>query len=236
MRMRAGLAAWVALAIMGVTAGVLLWYQTHQRLGNPGIRLDLPERVLGYESQVLEITEEERGPLPADTTLGRRLYQRVDGGRTNQILLDYVLMGKDRTSLHKPQFCLVGQGWTIDQTEERFIAMQEPHPYDLPVMRLLASKPPLRCVFAYWFVAEDGLTAHHWQRMWWMARNLFRHGVLQRWAYVRCIVTCLPGQEETAYAEMERFIAAAAPRFMLVAGRPRPAAGVPTSSAPGASR
>ena len=79
-----------------------------------------------------------------------------------------------------------------------------------------------RGIFVYWFVADDQITADHNQRMWWMARDMIRKGVLQRWAYVTLFSVCLPGQEEATYERMKGFIASAVPTFQL-ATRPPPA-------------
>ncbi|MCL5097760.1 MAG: EpsI family protein [Candidatus Omnitrophica bacterium] len=224
MRKRQWLAMSAALGLMAITVGFLFWLKTHQRLGAPGLKLDLPERVLDYTSALVEISREELAALPADTTFGRRIYSRVRGGQTNEMLLSIVLMGTDRTSLHKPQFCLVGQGWRIEKTEKVAVRIERPHAYDLPVMRMTASKQfqtgggqgmLLRGIYAYWFVSEHQLTAEHWKRMWWMAKNLLFTGVLQRWAYVSCFGTCLPGQEEKEFEEMRRFLAAAVPEFQF---------------------
>jgi hypothetical protein len=74
---------------------------------------------------------------------------------------------------------------------------------------------PLRGVFVYWFVADGELTAQHWQRMWWMLRDITRSGVLQRWAYISCFSVCAPGEEEATFERMKRFIAASVPQFQL---------------------
>jgi hypothetical protein len=76
----------------------------------------------------------------------------------------------------------------------------------------------------YWFVAENQLTADHNQRMWWMARDLMRTGVLQRWAYLACLVVCPPGEDEKSYERVKQFIAEAVPQFQLTHG-PETAAG-----------
>jgi hypothetical protein len=72
--------------------------------------------------------------------------------------------------------------------------------------------------YVYWFVADDQLTADHNQRMWWMARDLMRTGVLQRWAYLACLAVCPPGQDEQTYQRMKTFIAEAVPQFQLTHG------------------
>jgi len=212
----------VCTVLMAGTAGLLIWLRTHQHLGQPGVKLDLPEQVLDYSSMVLPVSEEEIYTLPKDTSFGRRLYNRVINGHTNELLLTVVLMGSDRTSLHKPQFCLTGQGWQIQRTERKVISVNQPHPYLLPVMELVAQKKfgdlEARGLYTYWFVADQSLTADHWQRMWWMAKNLLLHGVLQRWAYVSCFMTCAPGQEEAARDQLHHFIASAVPEFQLATG------------------
>jgi hypothetical protein len=229
----------VALALMAGTAGLLGRVGGHQALGAPGVktrptkdpaRLEvvLPEQVLDYKSEVVEVDEVTLGTLPKDTSFGQRKYEASDGFPMS---LNAVLMGTDRTSLHKPQFCLEGQGWHIDQgaSLETSVPVESPLPYALPVVRLVASKEGtangqpqvLRGIYVYWFVAEDGLSSSvsGFQRMWMMGSKLLRTGVLQRWAYVSCFSVCAPGQEEVTFQRMKVFIAAAVPEFQL---NPRP--------------
>jgi hypothetical protein len=214
----------VALLIAG-TGLFLTWMKTHQQLGRPGVALDLPVRVLDYDSTPLEVSEIEKKSLPADTSFARRMYYKVVNGQTNYIQVSVVLMGSDRTSIHKPQFCLRGQGWDIEQTTESDVQVEQPHPYKLPVMKLITGKTitgdggrsiKRSGIYAYWFVADHALTANHWQRMWWMAKNLMTTGVLQRWAYVSCFSTCWPGEEEALFAELRRFVGASAPSYMRI--------------------
>ena len=75
----------------------------------------------------------ERNSLPQDTTLGKRLYHFEDGF---EVLSSVVLMGNDRTSLHKPEICILVQGWNIDSTEVEQVKMTQPFAYDLPVTKL----------------------------------------------------------------------------------------------------
>jgi hypothetical protein len=223
----------VALALIGSTAGLLASMRSRQKLGAPGVKtsalpesqclhVDLPERVLDYES--VEVPQEQivLDILPRDTSFGQRRYTAAD---TFQMNANVVLMGTDRTSIHKPQFCLGGTGWIIDDnlTTETTVHVERPYPYDLPVMKLIANKMltlngaqvPARGIYVYWFVAKDEYTAKHWQRMYWMARDLFRTGVLQRWAYVSYFAICPPGQEDAAWERMKKLIAASVPEFQL---------------------
>jgi hypothetical protein len=226
------------VVLIAGSAGFLRYLKANQKLGTPGVKIvpaptangfqvRLPEQVLDYVSEPLNLSPEELGALPKDTTFGRRRYLAKDGPGLNETLVTVVLMGRDRTSIHKPQFCLPGQGWTIDRAETASVRVAKPHPYDLPVMKLTTSRTGttpggqivnLRGVYLYWFVADNKLTEYHWERMWWMARDLIRTGVLQRWAYVTVFSACYPGQEDATFESMKRFISASVPEFQLAAG------------------
>ena len=223
------------LALIGGVAAILMRLQNHQRLGQPAIKtrpiagsarleIELPERVLDYTSEAVEVDKQTLEWLPQDTSFGQRLYRAPDGF---QVSLNVVLMGRDRTSLHQTEFCLEGQGWRIDRSVsgETKVRIDRPHPYDLPVMKFIASREGLvegqtvaaRGVYVSWFVADnDEYTARHWQRMWWMARDLLRTGVLQRWASVAYFAHCQPGQEQATFERVKKLMAASVPEFQLV--------------------
>src|SRR5262249_20141282 len=108
----------VVLGMMAATAGLLGYLRVHQKLGEPRVKgveetivdekgdrvanrsVYLPEQVLDYSSAPAALTRLELDWLPKDTTFGRRLYKAADGF---EMLVGVVLMGADRTSIHKPQ-------------------------------------------------------------------------------------------------------------------------------------
>ncbi len=193
----------------------------------------LPERVLDYSSRPGPMTREVLLNLPGDTTYGRRFYRRGD-----EAWIDYqvVLMGSDRSSIHPPEACLPATGFTPQLSEKDRIRIPRPHPYDLPVTRIKLSRVQkdasghdvtVAGVFIYWFVADGQLTADHGQRWWWMARDLVKSGVLQRWAYVICYSECASGAEDETYERLKDFIAASVPDFQLTAGPPIQSARAP---------
>ena len=186
----------------------------------------LPPQVLDYESVVTPVSKIVWDWLPKDTTFGQRNYRARDGFWIQNLV---VLMGADRTSIHQPQYCLTGSGWHIDSQEKVTISITRPVRYELPAMKLTTTKPVkdpggqthvLRGIFVYWFVADNELTDDHRERMWWMARDLIRTGVLQRWAYVTYFSVCGTGQEEATFNRLKRFISASVPEFQLVSGPP----------------
>lgn len=244
------------LAIVG--AGIALdQLRTRQRLGNPGVRLvdqpslnvkkepigtqsvPLPEKVKGFTSEYEPVPDAVLTWLPKDTTYGQRRYRAADGFWVSSTV---VLMGSDRGSIHKPQICLVGQGWDIEKSELEHLRIEHPHVYDLPVMRLKATKEvqlesgqriKVSGIYAYWFVSQDQLTADHWERQWWMAKDLLTRGILQRWAYVSYFAVCMPGMEQATFERMKGLMVESVPSFQLVAGPKLMASAAPATTSGG---
>ena len=242
------LAAAAALLLMGICAIAVARLQSMQRLGTPGVKVvernvyrddgeivstnvvALPETVLNFESKDIPVAKVVSDWLPKDTVYGQRSYVAPDGFWTQATV---VLMGADRTSIHKPEYCLTGQGFQTQQIERDTIQILEPHSYSLPVVKMTVQrevtmpdgrKVPQSALYVYWFVADEQLTADHNERMLWMARDLVTRGIMQRWAYVSCFSACAPGQEGATYARIREWISAAVPRFQLTTGPASPLA------------
>ena len=224
----------IYLLLTGATAGLIMHASANQKLGAPGVRTEplpgthnlrviLPQNVPGYAFQVTTQAQIVIVSLPDDTSFGSALYTAKDGFRSN---VNVVLMGTDRSSIHKPQTCLTAQGWKIDESASKVekIAMQRPFPYELPVMRLTGSfqalvdgqEKNLTGVYVYWFADSRHLTAEHLQRMWLMARDLLLTGELDRFCYISYFSYCEPGQEDATFARMKELIQATVPEFQLV--------------------
>jgi hypothetical protein len=222
------------LVLVATAGGMLYWLKTHQRLGTPGIKtaptshpvvmeIDLPAKVLDFMStERLIQSAVVTNFLPKDTSFALRVYNTNEG--IGAIQASVILMGKDRTSIHKPEYCLPGQGFRIEAQTNIVIPIAGPQPYALNVKKWNLSitikddngQPHnMRAVYMFWFVADNQLTTDHRQRMWWLARDLLRHGVLQRWAYISYFAGCQPGEEEATAARMEKLIAASVPEFQI---------------------
>ena len=237
-----------SLALLLILSGIggIIFIRYHQKMGNPGVRIvmvpifnedgvkianqsvTLPEKVLDFSSIPGCVTKGELDALPKDTTFGRRTYTNSDGFTFST---SAILMGRDRTSIHQPQFCLISQGWKIDHSEIVSLRVDRPHPYDLPVMKLTASQNQFdasghtilyTALYVYWFVSEDSVTAEHSRRMWSMLKMLLKKGILERWAYVSYFTVCLPGQEDAAFEKLSCAIRSAVPEFQTACGVPLP--------------
>jgi hypothetical protein len=220
----------IAIGLMAGTAGALSWSRANQRLGQPGLyatpipgsvnmKINLPEQVLDFTSTNVPEPEIVLGYLPPDSSYAERLYKGPDGF---QVSATIILMGGDRTSIHKPDYCLPGQGWTIRDKSVVNIAVAGARPYEMPVARWRIGnsiampdgrKQPVSGLYVFWFVADGEQTPDNYERMWWLGRDLLRTGVLQRWAYVSYFAACAPGQEEAAFDRMKNLIGHSVPEF-----------------------
>jgi hypothetical protein len=220
----------VTLTLIAGTAIILA--AVPQKLGQPGVKarqvpgdvrwqIDLPEVVMGCSSTNREMDEGSRKMLPPDTSFAERVYFQP---KRPAIISSVILMGTDRTSIHKAEYCLQGSGMHIVQMTQDVVRMYEPQPYDLPVIKIVASQmvktedgkmAELRCVYVYWYVTDGALSndSTGFGRMWSMAKQLVCTGVLQRWAYVRFFSVCEPGQEDDTYDRIKEMMTEAVPQF-----------------------
>jgi hypothetical protein len=230
---------WLVLLIVMVliagTAGALTWFKKYQKLGKPGIKataipgsvmmkIDLPERVLDFASTNVPEPEVVLGYLPKDTSYAERIYTAPDGFWVQNTV---ILMGADRTSIHRPEFCLPGQGFQINSKTVVHIPIERPHPYELPVMKWVISKSVqaydgqkqnVSGLYVFWFVADNERSTGIVPMQLQMMRDQLLTGVLQRWAYISYFAICEPGQENAAFERVKKLIAASVPEFQLVPG------------------
>jgi hypothetical protein len=225
----------LALALMAGMVGALTRLKANQRLGQPGIKatlipgsvmmqIDLPERVLDFISTNVPQAQIVLGYLPKDTSYAQRRYMAPDGFWVNASI---ILMGADRTSIHRPEYCLPGQGWRIDEKTEVNIPLAGQPPHQLPVMKWVISnyfqtpdgrKTEVRGLLVFWFVADGEQTPNYVQFQYYLLRDLLFTGRLQRWAYISYFAICAPGEEDATFARMEKLIAASVPEYQVLPG------------------
>lgn len=228
----------LVLAGIAATFSLLVKVRDHQRLGIPAVRLIgvpligadgrlartnsifLPTRVTGFETRTGTVSDQELGFLPPDTSFGRQLYRSQSDDFTVQASV--VLMGRDRTSIHQPDFCLTGAGWMIQKKQYTSIRLAGPEARELPVRRFDAllnySAPdgsPRRTagVYVFWFAADGVVTASQIGRTASMLQHLVKTGVLQRWSYTSYFAQCEPGNEDATYARLSELISTTVPQF-----------------------
>ncbi len=227
----------VVAAIVALAVGEMAFLHHLAMLpsrGAAGVRLTADEKnpvelpgFLGIEwtGRPVPVTPIEREILPADTGFSRRIYFN-HRDPSKQVFLSIVLSGRDRTSIHRPELCLVGQGWTITgRGDHRFdYPARTDAGFSATVLRVqrevpgpaTAGKPRGPVVVpqltAFWFVSGDGVVASNWQRIVRDAWNRLVHARADRWAYVLMQTDATDG-EAAALARMQAVLREALPAF-----------------------
>jgi hypothetical protein len=167
----------------------------------------------------VEVSAVEREVLPPDTGYSRKQYVAVADSR-QQVLLSIVLSGRDRSSIHRPELCLVGQGWTI--AESGLHTFKYPGAggaaFAATLLRVRREvqgprgKIVVPQLVAYWFVGGDGVEASHGRRVLRDAVNRVWRGRADRWAYV-LMQTDVTDDEAAALARMQTVLNGTLPVF-----------------------
>ncbi|MBI5769145.1 MAG: exosortase-associated EpsI family protein [Verrucomicrobia bacterium] len=242
----------VAAAVVAIAVGEVFFLRQLAALpprGAAGVRLaadgenpvELPA-FLGIEwtGRPEKVTPAERDILPPDTGFSRKLYFN-HRDPTKRVLVSIVLSGRDRSSIHRPELCLIGQGWTIAGAATRPFAYPGHAAAAFPatVLRVqrevappgrnrppaVAGQPGGRVVVpqlvAYWFVGSDGVVPTHWQRLVHDAWNRVAHARADRWAYVLLQTDAADG-EAAALARMQAVLSETLPAFQKVFAKQKP--------------
>ena len=126
--------------------------------------------------------------LPKDTVIYKKQYF-LDQDPEETVFASVVLSGNDRSSIHRPELCMTGQGHTIDRTYVLDVPLPGRDNIGVMVMELSFSSPNPRqpvyySYYAYWFVGYDKETPHHLERTLWMGYDRIIRNVAHRWAYI----------------------------------------------------
>lgn len=221
------------LILIGVTAGLISSLRSRQTLGQPGLpiakvalhdeegavarpeSIQFPKSIPGFTFTNSPVSKTELDYLPRDTTFGRGQYTSEDGSWSAAV--SAVLMGTDRTSIHRPEYCLQGVGWEVGQPRVQQIHMPDGSTLDVQRIDTLGKQTvggrqmEVAGVYVFWFVADGQRTASHWKRQSAIIRDLLTKNSLPRWAYVSFLTTCLPGQEDDMFEKVSGLIAKCEP-------------------------
>ena len=151
------------------------------------------------------MSPDEKKLLPADTVLVRKQYRN---DRDDLITVSLVFSGRHRSSIHRPEVCLVGQGSEIVSQTSRVIPLPGRAPLRLKVLGLLHHRAGgvAGTYFAYWFVGPRRETPSHYARMFWMAWERVFYSETSSWAYL-AISGRRPLEGDAYLLQLERFVA-----------------------------
>lgn len=210
------LTAWAAHGLDGIRVSP----RTGVKLAADGVNpVSLPATLgLDWAGRAAPVSAVEREVLPPDTGYSRCSYQSLVDPR-QAVFLSIVLSGRDRTSIHRPELCLVGQGWNVVGRE--VVTLRAADGGTLPVTLLRTEREATDAagravrvpgVFVYWFVGADRVVATHWQRVFYTAVDRLRHLQGHRWAYVFAQTHALDG-EKAALARVQDVLDRTLPAF-----------------------
>ena len=188
-----------------------------------GIDLALPKMVAGgWYGTDQAVTEAERTVLGKETEFSRKSYKNARGRSPDSgdvIQTSVVLAGTDmNTSIHRPEWCLPAQGWTIENSSKieimipergklvatrlknmRFAADRDGKPF----VNKDGDKVIIRNLDYYWFVGYDTVTDSHTTRNLIDITDRLRHGYNQRWAFMTVAATITENMQVDGLDESE---------------------------------
>jgi Protein of unknown function (DUF3485) len=208
------------------TAGAVCSFASRPAGGQAGVRLVLPDLIgnyLGFDDSSIET---EKRLLPVDTEIVKKNY--LDS--SSSVSCELVLSGALKSSIHRPQVCLIAQGWTILDDHPVVITLADGQ--RMRVRLLTLSRPSQNGItigyYLYWFVGKDKTTDDHLQRVLWSIWDRLTRNIVHRWAYVIVsdAVTVASGQPDEQLRQqhtqkVESFAAELAPAIQLPQVRPQ---------------
>jgi len=157
----------LAVALLGV--GLCTMSPETNSATQSGVEMELPDFLGGYLGMDQDISLAEKKILPGDTEFARKTYHNPKGDR---ILCSIVLAGGEKRSIHRPEVCLPGQGWTIRGGTVRPITLDDGRKInvmDLSLSRDIEVGPGdtrvIRSHYFYFFVGKNVITPYHWKRV-----------------------------------------------------------------------
>jgi len=223
-------ASFIVLALAAITVAACWLVPPANAGGEVGVDMDLPSNIGGLEGVPIPVSQAEKEILPPDTEFAGRAYgpfSLPDSDWLDRVTCKIVLSGREKRSIHRPERCLPGQGWTVVDSKIIDVPLESGHP--LQVTALLLTRPvtlndgtthQLKFCYFYWYVGRAVSTPYSFVRVLLTNWDLVVHRSNQRWSYVICAAyvtdSLFPGgrtQEETVEA-LKDFIRAAVPTFV----------------------
>ncbi|MDK3156685.1 exosortase-associated EpsI family protein [Kamptonema cortianum] len=178
----------VILILLGTVAAVNLMGEVKTSESLP-LKLPLPTFVGSWWGQTIPVSDMERTVLPSDTVISKMLYRNPAGFEVFSTIL---VSGREGRSIHRPEYCLPGQGWVITNSEKITLdSKAATTPVEVTKLTLeRTDKLPdgreikRKLLNVYWFEGNHRRTPHHWQRVLWSTTDKLFDRVNHRWAFL----------------------------------------------------
>jgi Protein of unknown function (DUF3485) len=231
----------VVLGLAGATVAACLWSSPAVSKSKAGIDMNLPASVQAFVGADQKVSGSELAILPRDTEFAKKVYSNERGDKIN---CQIVLAGGEKRSIHRPEVCLPGQGWSVKTGEVIHLTMADGGRLEVMLLNIVrtisladGTSRELTTLFLYWFVGRDMTTPHHLVRILKTNLDMLLHNTSHRWAYVIVSAPVLEGitpggkNADQTLATLKDFIAFLAPQIMKF--DPRPGGTSPASHSPG---
>jgi hypothetical protein len=194
----------ILLLLAGLTLLACRLFHNVDTKTEPGVIMNLPDSIGNYLGFDIGIDERERLILPGDTEFAKKRYEGFD---LPEITTEIVLSGAQRQSIHRPQVCLVGQGWAIQKEEPLLITLADGRTQKVRKLTLVRTQngTQIEGYFIYWFIGKDKTTDDHVERIILTSWDRIVHRVNHRWAYV-IVSSILPTQAKATAGERQKVL------------------------------
>lgn len=177
-----------------------------------GVVMELPTAVGRFLGEPQEPDVTEKTLLPEDTEIVKMQYRSPGLPEDRDVAqITLVLAGAERRSIHRPEVCLDGQGWTLLNSRILPVEIREGrilHIKDLLVERQIRRRDGttklLRAHYAYWFVGTDVTTPSNATRVWLSTWDNVLRNVNHRWAYASVTAWVTSNLDSTETGQRQR--------------------------------
>jgi hypothetical protein len=179
----------------------------------PGVVMQLPLRVGPLVGTPRKPDKIELEKLPTDTEFAKMTYvtNAANADERDVAHVSVVLAGAESRSIHRPEVCLTGQGWTINGSRIVPIEIIPGHTLfvkDLSISGTFASQGgkarAMRAHYVYWFAGNGITTPSHFERLWRSTCDAVLHNVNHRWAYASIMAQVTNDQDPAESGERRR--------------------------------
>lgn len=197
-----------AFILLAATFGICAGTDVRYLVSRAGVTLELPLSVGDYQGREMEVAALEKERLDEGVKLTRFGYRNERG---RQIMSSIVLSGHLKRSLHRPEVCLPGQGWTIVESSPVKVPLPDGRAFEATYLRIFIDKLDengrrirQRGVNLYWYIGSDETTcATHYEHVAQTYLDAIFRNLNHRWAMASVFIPV----EEAATAGPEGMFA-----------------------------
>lgn len=169
--MRNNTPRFLAAALLIAAAAVFLQARARSEVFPPRLALkQFPVQLDGWTGTDVAIDKEVLDILgPGDFLL--RIYQNPQKTQYTDLFIAYFRSQRAGDTIHSPQHCLPGSGWTPVENHRITLTMPGHEPF--PANRYLIAKGDSRQLVLYWFWAHDrGVASEYWAKFYLVADSI----------------------------------------------------------------